>query len=153
MLWACAALGKGLVLFELEVVECLIPFRQHHSHAAEAGGILIGYRRGEHLHVVDATTPGAGDRRSRYEFQRKDPMHQCRALALWKRSRQTLDYLGEWHTHPQAHPTPSCIDTSEWAKITRDRRMPMIFAILGLETWWIGVGRDGRVIRASRAAD
>lgn len=138
---------------ELEVVERLVPFRQHHSHAPEAGGILIGYRRGEHLHVVDATTPGARDRRSRYEFQRKDPIHQYTALALWKRSQHTLDYLGEWHTHPQAHPTPSCIDTGEWAKIMCDRRVPMIFAVLGLETWWIGVGRDGRVAGTLRATD
>lgn len=153
MLWACAALGKGLVLFEQEVVECLIPFRQHHSHAAEAGGILIGYRRSEHLHVVDATTPGASDRRSRYEFQRRDPVHQYTALALWERSRQMLDYLGEWHTHPEAYPSPSCIDTSEWAKIMRNRRMPMIFAILGQHAWWVGVGREGRVVPAFRAAD
>lgn len=138
---------------ELEVIERLNPFRQYLSHAAEAGGILIGYRRGQHLHVVDATTPGPGDRRSRYEFQRKDPVHQDTAFALWKRSRQTLDYLGEWHTHPQVNPTPSCIDTGEWAKIMCDRRVPMIFAVLGLETWWIGVGHDGRVVRAFQATD
>lgn len=149
MLMSCSGLDDGLILIEDEVVERLIPFRQYHSDAAEAGGILIGYRRGRHLHVVDATMPGVRDRRSRFEFQRKDSAHQRIALAHWKKSGRLLDYIGEWHTHPQSDPRPSRIDKSEWAKIVRDRCVPMIFAIVGLQTWWVGVGSDGHLVGAS----
>lgn len=149
MLWACSALDGGLILIEDDVLERLAAFRQQGGNAPEAGGILIGFRRGTHLHVAHATTPGPRDRRSRYEFQRLDPIHQRTAFEHWKRSRHTADYIGEWHTHPQARPSPSGIDRREWAEIMDERSAPMIFAILGLQDWWVGIGQQTSLVPAT----
>jgi len=153
MLWRCPAPAGALLLVESEVLERLEPFRQCDAEAPEAGGILIGYRREPHLHVVDATTPGPRDRRSRHEFQRLDPSHQQTAHARWARSRHTLGYVGEWHTHPQLHPAPSSLDLDEWALILRCQNAPMIFAILGLADWWVGIGHRRLIDRALSVPD
>lgn len=150
MLWACPALGEGFILIEDEVLRALMAFRQQGLTTPEAGGILIGFRRGSHLHVTHATTPGPLDRRSRYEFQRRDPIHQQTAFELWKRSRHTADYIGEWHTHPQVRPLPSSIDRREWGEITQAKPAPMIFAILGLQDWWIGIGQSTCLVIATK---
>lgn len=153
MLWRCPALAAGLLLVESEVLERLKPFSQLGAKAPEAGGILIGYRRGPHLHVVDATAPGPQDRRSRHEFQRLDPSHEQTAHARWMRSQHTLDYVGEWHTHPQTYPAPSTLDLGEWTQILLHRREPMIFAILGLADLWVGIGHRRLIHQASPVAD
>ena len=152
-MWRSTALAEGLLLVESEVLESLEPFRQLCEEAPEGGGILIGYRRGRHVHVVDATTPGPQDHRSRYGFHRLDPSHQQIAQVRWARSRHTLDYIGEWHTHPQTCPAPSSLDLSEWAQILRHRSEPMIFAIQGLTDWWVGVGHARRIDQALRVIE
>jgi len=143
-------LGDGFILIEDDVLSSLLDFRQQGPMAPEAGGILIGFRRGVHLHVTHATMPGSLDRRSRFEFQRLDPIHQRTASKLWERSRETADYIGEWHTHPQVQPSPSSIDRREWGMITRAKSAPMIFAILGLQDWWIGIGQRKRLAVATQ---
>ncbi|WP_367398706.1 Mov34/MPN/PAD-1 family protein [Burkholderia multivorans] len=92
-------------------------FRQTDPTAPESGGILLGYRRGMYLHVSMVTTPQSGDTQHRYGFRRQAHGQQKIALDLWKADRETMDYLGEWHIHPEAVPTPSSIDTGELRKI------------------------------------
>ncbi|WP_269139197.1 Mov34/MPN/PAD-1 family protein [Burkholderia pseudomultivorans] len=72
--------------------------------------------------------------------------HQKIALDLWKAERETMDYLGEWHTHPEAVPTPSSIDTGEWRKICAKKSDFMMFLILGTRNvLWVGAGRRGEL--------
>jgi integrative and conjugative element protein (TIGR02256 family) len=142
-------IGEGKILIERQVWQTIMPHRQKDMAAPEAGGILLGYRRGEHLHVIDATVPQAEDRRSRMRFARAKRPHQDIALARWKEGSGTIDYLGDWHTHPEFNPAPSALDTSEWRKISEPRVVPMLFVILGWSsTVWVGVGTgaqlDGR---------
>ena len=131
---------EARVLIEDDVLQCIFRYRQVSARAIEAGGILLGYRRGEHLHVVEATAPAKGDHRDRYGFTRNDPTHQRRATIAWKRSGGTLDYTGEWHTHPQRQPRPSGLDQAEWRKLCLLKREPMVFVIMGTEAVWVGVG-------------
>ena len=52
-----------------------------------------------------------------------------------------MDYLGEWHTHPERAPIPSAIDRNEWKVIAAARTTPMLFLILGtMGLPWLGVG-------------
>lgn len=98
----------------------------------EAGGLLIGEYRGPHVEVVKCTTPFAGDFRSRSRFVRQDPRHQSIATAEWTASGGTLNYVGEWHTHPELHPTPSHIDRRSWVDKIRSRTpLPLVFLIAG----------------------
>lgn len=136
------------VLIEDEVVLRLASFRQLETGAHEAGGIFLGFRRGEHIHVVDATVPAPGDIRSPFTFIRQDPSHQTRATQGWERSNGRLDYLGDWHTHPEPKPSPSALDLREWRKLCCSHLNPMLFAILGTTDWWLGVGRGSHILRA-----
>ena len=94
MLWRCPVLVGGFLLIEREVFERLEPFRQRGSSAGEAGGIVLGYRRGLHLHVIDATTPGPQDVRMRNGFHRRDPSHEHIALARAAEERGELVLAG-----------------------------------------------------------
>ncbi|AST88505.1 hypothetical protein HI806_21470 (plasmid) [Ralstonia solanacearum] len=130
------------VLIEPSVLATLMRFRQTSVAAPESGGILLGYRRGMHLHVSMMTTPQPGDIQHRYGFQRQAQKHQNIALEQWKAERETMDYIGEWHTHPESEPTPSSIDKREWRRICNARNEPMVFLIAGTRNvLWIGVGR------------
>lgn len=130
----------GLVLFEAEVVTTLQRWRQIGTDP-EAGGILLGYRRNPHLHVVAITEPGQRDRRHRFAFLRRDRVHQVAALALWRSTRATGYYLGDWHTHAEAAPTPSLLDQREWAKLMQGAvESDLLFVIVGRETWYVQRG-------------
>ena len=43
------------------------------------------------------------------------------AQQTWLRGERQVDYLGEWHTHPQTVPIPSGIDRAEWCKLVLQR--------------------------------
>jgi len=145
---------NGHVLIEPTLMAVLSTFRQDKKVKPEAGGILLGYRRDPHLHVVDATFPGPGDRAMRTGFWRSGLAHQQMAYDRWQSSGRTLDYVGEWHTHPQLVPSPSTIDLIEWEKIaTSKRHVEMIFLILGLDrTIWLGIS-EGSSIRRIKPID
>lgn len=131
----------GLVLMEAAALATIDRYRQNDSRKPEAGGILLGYRRGSHLHVLEATPPLRGDRCLRHHFNRSAMPHQTIAMARWHRSGGTVDYLGEWHTHPEAHPHPSVIDLAAWREIHAARHEPMLFVIAGdTESDWYGIG-------------
>src|SRR5688572_27944829 len=100
----------SFVLIERDVLAALHQFRQRSPNDDEAGGILIGYRRHQHLRVVEFTVPARHDIRSRYEFNRIDPYHASHARKRWRASSGKLDCVGEWHTHPESAPQPSGID-------------------------------------------
>lgn len=131
----------GFILIEGEVIRILDQHRQRSPSQPESGGILLGYRREPHLHVTDATVPLETDRRTRTRFHRSSDPHRHAAHARWRKSGGTMDYLGEWHTHPEFDPSPSTIDTYGWTRICNARKAPMLFVIAGTLThMWIGLG-------------
>jgi integrative and conjugative element protein (TIGR02256 family) len=134
------------LLIEPTVLQRLAAFRQLVSSAPEAGGILMGYRRGPHTHVTEATVPSPDDVQRRFGFFRHATHHQRVALRRWKETDQTLDYVGEWHTHPENDPTPSSTDLRYWRDIVAASARPMIFVIIGRSTNWIGAGLRNRTI-------
>jgi integrative and conjugative element protein (TIGR02256 family) len=133
--------GESMLLIEDEVLNELNPYRQTDARSCEGAGVLLGYRRADHIHIVQATLPGADDVRSRFSFWRRDRSHQEIATREWHASGETKDYVGEWHTHPEPCPAPSSVDLSEWRALCQKREEPLIFLILGTEGQWLGVGR------------
>ena len=121
-----------------EVITILMQYRQDNTNRLEAGGILLGrYLRGSNNVIVDRTTvPMMGDQRSRHRFYRESSTHQKLLDKAWKESTGTCNYLGEWHTHPEADPFPSMMDIFNWRKrflidhIDSDR---LYFVIVGTE--------------------
>ena len=134
----------GFVLFEEQALRVIAEHRQRVPDASEAGGILLGYRRGPHLHVTDATAPLDTDSASRTRFFRSAAPHHNVALTRWHESGGNMDYMGEWHTHPEHGPSPSTMDTQGWQHICGVRKVPMLFVIAGTEDClWIGLGCGG----------
>lgn len=130
----------ALILVESDVLGIFDRYRQNTFDASEAGGILLGYRRDAHLHVLEATRPAEDDRRSRYRFYRASEPHQSIATRRWRASNGRIQYLGEWHCHPEQHASPSSLDLSSWGSIYRGASTPMLFVITGITSDWYGVG-------------
>lgn len=135
------------LLIESALLDQLREFRQIAPDASEAGGILMGYRRGPHTHVTEATMPSKEDVQHRFGFLRQAKYHHQTAVRRWKETGETLDYAGEWHTHPEDDPSPSNKDIRNWRKITMASQRPMIFVIIGRSTNWIGAGLGQRVVQ------
>src|SRR5262249_39625720 len=94
----------ALLLIEPRVLQRIAVFKQLDPAAPEAGGILLGYRRGPHTHVIEATVPTKRDVRRRFAFFRHATYHQRVATKRWRQSGEKVDYVGEWHTHPEDDP-------------------------------------------------
>ncbi|MBV4537956.1 Mov34/MPN/PAD-1 family protein [Pseudomonas urmiensis] len=148
IVWGAEQQSDRKILVEAEPLQTMDKYRQDRADKAEAGGILLGYRRGPYLHVVQATAPQITDQRSRYRFDRAAHYHQKIAMERWRGSDSTIDYLGEWHTHPEIKPSPSNIDIGEWSKVIKRQSKPMMFLILGLSgDTWVGMSLGQQLIR------
>jgi integrative and conjugative element protein (TIGR02256 family) len=90
------------------------------SYPLETGGVLIGrYNRSRDLaQILSVTQPPRDSRRGRTWFER-GTAGLARALErLWSRpGTSRLYYLGEWHSHPDAAPTPSRTDCRQMEEI------------------------------------
>ncbi|HEV7877184.1 Mov34/MPN/PAD-1 family protein [Bradyrhizobium sp.] len=127
------------ILLSVKLAETVDADLKLHGHDRERGGILLGLRRGPHLHIDEATLPMRWDIGTMFAFQRSSRGHKELALRRWRQSHKTIDWVGEWHSHPERFASPSSIDIRSWRAITRDRAAPMAFLIIGLERNWIGL--------------
>ncbi len=134
-----------LILIEHQVIQVIDSFRQLKTLDKEAGGIMIGEYRDKHLRVTGLTRPGVLDHRYRNGFHRKSPHHQAYATMCWIQSKSLQVWLGEWHSHPEDHPTPSSIDLDNWKSKLPNRHMILI--IQGRISRWWGLW-DGKSITA-----
>ncbi|MFX6035587.1 hypothetical protein ABTE74_19600, partial [Acinetobacter baumannii] len=66
LVWHRGGASTGRILVDADALTTLQKYRQDSADKPEAGGILIGYRRDEHLHITYATEPSEEDIRSRY---------------------------------------------------------------------------------------
>lgn len=130
-----------IVLIPRKVVSRMRRYQMPNEAQREAGGIFIGNYRDRHIEVLRCTEPMPGDRRQRYSFDRMDPHHAVTAEALWRKSGRTSTFVGEWHTHPETHPSPSPIDRSTWKSVVdKCHPMPALFSICGKTNvyFWLG---------------
>jgi integrative and conjugative element protein (TIGR02256 family) len=132
-------LSKRLVVISEEVLELIWKHRQVRAVDCEAGGVLIGKRRGDHLEVTAASPPQARDVRSRSRFTRFQEGHQQITEDRWLASDGEDNYLGEWHTHPEISASPSSIDMREWKKLSCNYDAPLVVIIGGLEKFYFGL--------------
>ena len=144
--------SDALLLIEPQILLRLMTFRQIDPSAPEAGGILLGYRRGHHIHVSDLTVPTKRDVQRRFTFFRHATDHQRVATRRWTQSGETMDYVGEWHTHPEDDPSPSSVDLQHWREIASAASRPMVFLIVGRYSNWCGAGLEHHLQQLSDVA-
>jgi integrative and conjugative element protein (TIGR02256 family) len=128
-----------VILIGLEVLDRITADAARYAGKSERGGIFIGLRRGPHIEINEATLPMRWDLGSMFAFRRSSRGHQSVALRRWRDSARTMDWVGEWHSHPQSIPAPSSIDLGSWKGITADRDAPMVFLIIGYAALWVGL--------------
>lgn len=129
----------AVILLTATLVATIAADVKKHGHDKERGGILLGFRRGPHLHISEATFPMRWDIGTKFAFRRSAIGHGEIALKRWRQSNRTIDWVGEWHSHPEGRPSPSSIDVQSWKEITRKRAAPMAFIIIGWERGWLGL--------------
>ena len=104
------------------VINTMLKYIQKGFFSKEAGGILMGKenKSNENIIINHITVPMSKDERKHNRFIRKDKRHIELFENLYKESDETLRYIGEWHTHPEAIPNFSSIDLKNWKKISKD---------------------------------
>lgn len=127
------------VIFDKAVFYGISSFVQSRGFRREQGGLLLGQRKKETLHITGCTFPGRLDGRSRFRFVRRDPKHQTIAYRKWLDTGRTTDWVGEWHTHPENYPSPSNTDCSTWQNQCKKQMNAMTYLILGMSDNWLGL--------------
>ena len=139
-----------LVVITAKVMSQLLSFRQLSPESHEAAGVLIGERRGIHLVIHDLSVPGKGDKRTRFSVDRCGPHHQEAVDAAFYRSKGTLQYLGEWHTHPEDYPHPSFRDKRSWlSNLTAPATIVLI--IVGKKSLWAAKKTENAILPLTEA--
>ncbi len=118
------------------------------KHRREVGGVLLGERRGTHILITAATTPGPEDESYPFRFLRKCKSHQRKAHDRWRATAHTTDWVGDWHSHPEQTPTPSLTDRRSWRRLTKSNGTEMVFAIQGVSGLYLSVGQPSGKLRA-----
>jgi len=103
-------IDKYDILFHAEALTILERFTQDKPGLPEAGGIILGKIINGQVNVTKLSVPTPLDKRSRFNFERhKHSAQIILEYEFYNSNGQTI-YLGEWHTHPEPHPTPSSTD-------------------------------------------
>lgn len=139
----------AFVLLPGPLAEIMRRFTVGEEGRTEAGGILIGSHRGDHMEITDCTTPLRRDVRKPYLFDRKDPGHHVAAIAAWTKSLGRKSFVGEWHTHPEDFPKPSGLDRATWEGIVAKAADTRVFIIVGRKDIWAGTSATGTTVRMS----
>lgn len=130
------------LLIRESVLSKIGAFRQM-SAEPESGGILLGeYFPIENvIRILFASKPGTADRRSLFSFHRDANRSTRIARLLWRQSGGRIHYVGEWHTHPESVPKPSCADRLSMARLLRRSTVVtggLVLLILGRNGDYIG---------------
>jgi integrative and conjugative element protein (TIGR02256 family) len=116
--WVYARPNGGRIKLPSEVIASIHDYVQNERHKPEAGGVMLGRYIIDSIDIVidKISFPMPGDRATRTTFFRKKRAHQLIINREWEFSSHTCTYLGEWHTHPEPYPSPSCIDNINWKR-------------------------------------
>ena len=127
-----------ILLFSDSSISTMRKFIQNTNSKYEAGGIILGEVKGEHIYVTDVSYPKKNDIRKSTYFERKDKAHISFYEHRYNQN-NCIKYFGEWHTHPEKKPIPSLVDKREWNKIYMRIREPNIFLIIGTHDIYIEI--------------
>lgn len=87
----------------------------------ETGGILVGYRGDDVVHITDVIGPGPRAQHGRSTFVRDGEHSQEHLDRLQAESAGAREYVGEWHSHPRPS-YPSTTDRQSMREISQDKK-------------------------------
>lgn len=149
-------LSKLQVVFEPSVINIMTSKAQLGYNTKERGGVLLGrlFPDENLIVVVDAIESPAVS--SGYtELYVNNDIANKKMKQHWKESGGKITYVGDWHTHPEAIPSPSFIDrdtfksTYRSSKIDQNVLLCVIIGTNALEKggFWVGVQRYFRLYK------
>lgn len=97
----------------------------------ETGGILLGWRRGDDRVVVDVVGPGQNALHGRTRFLPDHKWQMNELSRVFKATGGDIDYLGDWHTHPDGHAIMSQADIHTLTRISRRVRGALMLIVAG----------------------
>ena len=107
-----------------------IEFEVQRAKGIETGGILIGvFLKSGDVLVTHATSPGPKAIKRTNLFQ-KDISYTTQVFNVLS-LKYSVDYLGEWHKHPNTYIDYSFMDKKSMVEITEANSRPCYFAIVG----------------------
>jgi len=127
-----ARFNRVTVQFSPDVLKVFDAHRQKGWFSKEAGGQLFAAIDGGVWHVVAATGPKAADRRGRFHFW---PDRKTEQREIDQHFITGLEYVGDWHTHPENVPAPSNDDTFSIQNVVRESTFytsGLLLCIVGL---------------------
>jgi integrative and conjugative element protein (TIGR02256 family) len=88
----------------------------------ETGGVLLGYWSNSPVApvITQALGPGPNAQHARKSFVPDQEFHESEIARLW-RSNRHLQYLGDWHSHPNAPGSLSDADIQTLRRIAASR--------------------------------
>jgi len=117
------------------------------ARSRETGGLLFGeHVAGDLFRIVAFSTQEPG---STSHFVR-EPKHHAEALDQFFKTTledyERFNYLGEWHSHPSFHPTPSTTDHRTMQDIISDSEVGANFLVLLIvKRTWTGLQMSATV--------
>lgn len=100
-------------------VSAMLAHRQKSLFSREAGGQMFATLSANRWRIEAATGPRNGDRRSRFHFWPDRKAEQEEINRFYERG---LEFVGDWHTHPEDVPRPSSSDLTSVGNVVRESR-------------------------------
>ncbi|WP_322894137.1 MULTISPECIES: Mov34/MPN/PAD-1 family protein [unclassified Yoonia] len=134
-----ARFNSVTVHFSPDVLRVFDDHRQKGWFSREAGGQLFAEIDGGVWHVTSATGPRVADRRGRFYFW---PDRKTEQSEIDHHFMTGLEYVGDWHTHPENVPAPSDDDTVSIQNVVRESTFytsGLLLCIVGLAPFPMGL--------------
>lgn len=97
----------------------------------ENGGIVLGWRSGKDRIVVDIRGPGPSALHGRHCFIPDHTWQVTEIHRAFEESGGDLDYLGDWHSHPDGVAEMSNLDSATLLRISRRVKEPLMLIVAG----------------------
>lgn len=145
--------SKDRLIIRSDVINVFKKYEQK-SEADESGGILLGYVYKDRTEIVKVSVPGSLDSFAKNFFIRSKINAQGLINKSWGKSKGTLIYVGEWHTHPEKNPTSSIVDKGMIKKTLIETKMEINFLYLIIvgqnDTYWVGKQTKNKLLELVR---
>jgi len=125
--------ADAALLLTEPALESMLRYQQLRLKDKEAGGQLFARFQGPEAIIVEATRPKKLDRRTRCSFRPNQWLQRCEIKNRYARA---LHFVGDWHTHPEATPSPSHDDIAGMQECFRRSKHDLnafVLVILGTD--------------------
>ncbi len=101
------------------------------QYPLETGGVLLGWKQKQEFVIADVVGPGPTAKHDKHTFY---PDHDWQVTNIETRFRLSggqLNYLGDWHTHPNTKAQMSSLDNSTLRHISISVPSPLMMILGG----------------------